>query len=73
MEGFQKLKWKSLMEFSIKRLIPPLMAQISIHLFTQLFFLLQLDLTFMKQILHLVLVKIIILKAYDNWFKIDNY
>ena len=51
------------MEFSIKRLIPPLMAQISIHLFTQLFFLLQLDLTFMKQILHLVLVKVIIHKS----------
>ena len=56
-EGFKKTKWKFLMAFAIKRRTPspPLMALISIHFF--LFFLLQLNLTYMKRILHLVSVK----------------
>ena len=44
---------------------PPLMAQISIH-FLPHFFLLQLNLTYMKQILHLVSVKNITFKSSSN-------
>ena len=51
------IKWTFLMAFVIKRL-----ALISIH-FCPSFFLLQLNLTYMKGILHLVPVKIIILKS----------
>ena len=58
------------MAFAIKRLTPPLMALISIH-FYPTFFLLQLNLNCMKQILHLILVKICIIKSSYNWFKID--
>ena len=46
---------------------PPLMAQISIHFFTP-FFLLQLNPTYKKRILHF---KNITLKSSYNWFKID--
>ena len=69
-EGFLK-KWKFLMAFAIKRRTPspPLMALISIHFF--LFFLLQLNLTYMKRILHLVSDKNITLKSSYNWFKIN--
>ena len=69
--GFKKTKWKFLMAFAIKRRTPspPLMALISIHFF--LFFLLQLNLTYMKRILHLVSDKNITLKSSYNWFKID--
>ena len=42
---------------------------ISIHSFTPLFLLLQLNLTFMKRILHLVSLKDIIFKSSHNWFK----
>ena len=48
---------------------PPLMAPISIHIFTPFF--LQLNLTYMKRILHLVSVKNITFKFSYNWFKID--
>ena len=61
--------WKFLMAFAIKR-PPPLMALISIH-FYPTFFLLQLNLTWMKRILHLVSVKNITFKSSYNWFKID--
>ena len=53
------------MAFAIKRL-----ALISIH-FCPSFFLLQLNLTYMKGILHLVPVKIIIRMFSYNKFKID--
>ena len=46
---------------------PPLMAQISRHFFTPLFFL-QLNPTYMKRILHF---KDITFKSSYNWFKID--
>ena len=59
------------MAFAISRLTPPpLMAQISIH-FLLHFFLLQLNLTHMKWILHLVSVKNITFKSSYNWFEID--
>ena len=54
--------------FAIKRRTPPLKALISIH-FLPHFFLLQLNLTYMKPILQLVPVKVIILKSSYNWFK----
>merc|ERR1711963_990232 len=59
------------MEFSIKHQTPPLMDKISIH-FLPHFFLLQLNLTYIKRILHLVSVKNITIKSSHNWFKIDN-
>ena len=49
---------------------PLLMAQISRHSFTHIF-LLHLNLTFMKRILHLVSVKNINLESSYSWFKID--
>jgi len=58
-------------EFSIKRQTPPLMNKISIH-FLPHFFLMQLNLTYIKRILHLVSVKNITFKSPHNWFKIDN-
>ena len=48
--------------FAIKPPIPPLMALIFIHLYPT-FFRLQLNLTYMIRFLHLVQVKIIILKS----------
>ena len=48
---------------------PPLMAQISRHFLPHFF--LQLNPTYMKQILHLVSVKNITSKSSYNWFKID--
>ena len=70
-EVFQKRKWKLKMEFSFKR-CPPLrlMDIISIH-FLPHFFLLQLNLTYMKRILHLVSVKKITFKSSYDWLKID--
>ena len=61
------------MVFAIKRRPPPptpLMAQISRHFFTPLFSL-QLNLTYMKHMLHLVSVKIITFKSSYDLFKID--
>ena len=57
------------MEFSIKRRtpLPPLVDIISIH-FLPTFFLLQLNPTYMKRILHLV--KNITFKSSNNWFKV---
>ena len=55
------------MSIAIKRRPPPLMALTSI-LFLPHFFLLQLNLTYMKRILHF---KNITLKSSYNWFKID--
>ena len=49
----------------------PLMAQISRHFFYPTFFLLKLNPTYMKRILHLVSVKKITFKSSYNWFKID--
>ena len=49
---------------------PKCICTFSIHLFT-LFFLLQLILTYMKRILHLVPVKNFIFMSSYNWFKID--
>ena len=40
-------------------------------IFYPTFFLSQLNLTYMKQILHLVTVKIVILKSFYNWVKIE--
>ena len=59
------------MAFAMKRRTSPLMALISIYFFY--FFLMQLNLTYIKRILHMVPVKIIILKPSYNWFKIDKY
>ena len=56
------------MAFAIKRWTPPLMA-ISIHFLPHFF--LQLNLTYIKRILHLVSVKNITFKSSYNWFKID--
>ena len=67
-EGFQKSKWFK-MDFAIRRRTPPplpLMEQISSH-FLANFFLLQLNPTYMKQILHF---KNITFKSSCNWFKI---
>ena len=55
------------MAFVIKRRTPPLMALVSIH-FYPTFFLLQLNPTDMKRILHF---KNITFKSSYNWFKID--
>ena len=56
------------MVFAIRRrTLPPLMAQIFIHLFTPPFFLLQLNLTYMKRILHLVSVKNVTFKSSYYW------
>ena len=62
-EVFQSSKWK----FKIF----PSMNMISRHFFTPLFFLLQLNPTYMKRISHLVSVKKITFKSSYNWFKID--
>ena len=66
------------MEFSIKRRTPAppsphplLMDIISIHLFNSTFFLLLLNLAYMKRILHSVSVKNISFKSSYNWLKID--
>ena len=70
----QKTKWIFLMALAIKCRPPaplPLMALISIHLFTPLFFLLQLNLTYVKRIIHLVSNKNITFEASYNWVKID--
>ena len=58
------------MAFAIKRRPPPLMALIFIQFFPTCF-LLQLNPTYMKRILHLVPANIIIFKSSYNWFKID--
>ena len=55
-------------EFSIKRQTPPLMDKISFH-FLPYFFLMQLNITYIKRILHLVSVKNITFKSCYNWFK----
>ena len=52
------------MAYAIRRHLPP------IH-FPPIFFLSQLNPTYMKRILHLVSVKNITFKSYYNWFKID--
>ena len=49
-----------------RQTLPTLMALISIHFFPT-FFLLQLNLTYLKRILHVIPVKIIILKSSYNW------
>ena len=54
------------MAFAIKH-----SKSIKIQFFTPLFFLLQLNLTFMKRILHLATVKNITFKSSYNKFKID--
>ena len=48
-----------------------LMILISIHFFPT-FFLLQLNLTYLKRILHVIPVKIIILKSSYNWLKLTT-
>ena len=50
---------------------PPLIDIICIHFVPYFFFLSQLNLSYMKRILHLIPVKIIILKSSYNCFKID--
>ena len=73
-------KWKFLIAFAIKSQTPappppPFMALISIH-FLRHFFLLQLNLTYIKRILHLVSVKNITFKScymgskYSIWARI---
>ena len=58
-------------DFPIRRRPPlPLMAVFSIH-FLPYLFLLQLNVVYMKWILHLAPVKNIILKSSYNWFKMD--
>ena len=60
------------MAFAIKRRpLPPLNGTNFHPFFTTLFFLLQLNLTHMKHILHLASVKNITFKSSYNWFKID--
>ena len=63
------------MNFTIRRPTPPLPPQLYQHhlqtFFYPTFFLLQLNPNYMKRILHMVPVKIIILKSSYNWFKID--
>ena len=54
------------MTFAIRRLTPPLPSNPFLH-----YFILQLNLTYMKLILHLFPVKNIIFKSSFNWFKID--
>ena len=69
-EVFKETKWNLLMEFSIKRQTP--LNEHNFHpFFPPTFFLPQLNLTYMKRILHLVPVKIFILKSFYNWVKID--
>ena len=72
---FPKKIWQSLIAFAIKRRAPPplLMDMISLY-FLPHFFLLLLNLTYMKWILHLVSVKNITLSPliwYFSWLKID--
>ena len=69
-EGFQKPKWKFKMAFAIRRRGPPpspLVAHFQTS-FYPTFFLLQLNPTYMKRILHF---KNITFKSSYNWFKID--
>ena len=64
------------MAFAIKRQPPPPINGPNVtnfHPFLPHFFLLQLNFTCMKWILHLVPAKMIILKSSYNWLKIDNY
>jgi len=70
-KGIPKNKMEFKIEFSIKRQTPPLMDKISFH-FLPYFFLMQLNITYIKRILHLVSVKNITFKSPHNWFKIDN-
>ena len=51
---------------------PPLMDIISIHFLPPPFFLLQLNPTYIKRILHLASVKNVTFKSSYNWFKINN-
>ena len=60
------------MAFAIKRRIPPLNG-VNFYPFLPHFFLLQLNLTYMKCISHPFPVKITIHKSSYNWFKIGNY
>merc|ERR1711952_343318 len=67
-EGFKKSKWKFKMAFAIRRPTPPpLMAKFP-DIFYPTFFLLQLNPTYMKRILHF---KNITFKSSYNWFRID--
>ena len=66
-EGFKKSKWKFKMAFAIRRPTPPpLMAKFP-DIFLPHFFLLQLNPTYMKQILHF---KNITFTSSYNWFKV---
>ena len=57
------------MAFAIKRWTP--LNGTNFHSFLPNFFLLQLNLTYMKRIIPLVSVKNITFKSSYNWFKID--
>ena len=72
-EGFQKQKWKFEMAFAIRRRtpLPPSKWHKFPSIFLSHFFLLQLNPTYMKRILHLISVKNITFKSSYNWFKID--
>ena len=60
------------MDFSIRRWTPPPLNGHNFQtFFYPTFFLLQLNPTYMKRILHLVSVKNITFKSSYNWFKID--
>ena len=70
----QKTKWKFLIELAIKRQTPPPLNGTNFHqclFFLPRFFLLQLNITYMKLILHLASVKNLTFKSSYNWFKID--
>ena len=68
-EGFKKSKWKFKMAFAIRRQPPPPLNGTNFQtFFYTTFFLLQLNPTYMKRILHL---KNITFKSSYNWFKID--
>ena len=64
-------KWKLEMAFAIRHRPPPLNGTNFQTFFTPLF-LLQLNPTYTKRMLHLLLVKNIISKSSYNWFKIDT-
>ena len=67
-DGVKKSKWKFKMAFAIRGPAPPpLMAKFP-DIFLPHFFLLQLNPTYMKRILHF---KNITFKSSYNWFKID--
>ena len=69
-EVVKKSKWKFLMAFAIRGPTPPPLNGKNFQtFFYPTFFLLQLNPTYMKLILHLVSVKNITFKSSYNWFK----